>query len=88
MRLPIVATNIRGCRQVVEDGVNGLLVPLKDIEALTSAIEKLIEDQRVRAQMGQAGYEKARREFDERNVCRIVLDTYKQLIEKSQKLQA
>jgi glycosyltransferase involved in cell wall biosynthesis len=83
MRLPIVTTNVRGCRQVVEDGVNGLLVPLKNIDALTSAIKKLIEDQQVRQKMGQAGYEKARREFDEQNVCRIVLDTYKQLLEKN-----
>ncbi len=83
MRLPIVATNVRGCRQVVEDGVNGLLVPLKNIDALTSAIKKLIEDQQVRLKMGQAGYEKARREFDEQNVCKIVLDTYKQLLEKN-----
>lgn len=76
MGLPIVATNIRGCRQVVEDGVNGLLVPLKNSGALASAIKKLITDKELRLKMGQAGYEKARREFDERNVCRIVLEEY------------
>lgn len=83
MGLPIVATNIRGCRQVVEDGINGLLVPLKDIGALASGIKKLIADKRLRLKMGQGGYKKARREFDEQKVCRIVLDTYKQLLDKN-----
>jgi len=82
MALPIVATNIRGCRQVVEDGVNGLLVPLKDVPALTSAIRKLIADEQLRLKMGRAGYEKSRRKFNEQNVCKIVLDTYKQLLDK------
>lgn len=82
MALPIVTTNIRGCRQVVEDGKNGLLVPVRDSSALTSAIKKLLADKQLRIKMGQASYEKSRREFDERNVCSIVLNTYKDLIEK------
>lgn len=83
MGLPMVVTNIRGCRQVVQHGVNGLLVPLKDVTALSAAIKKLVSDGELRRGMGQAGYEKARREFDERNVCSIVLNTYKDLIEKN-----
>ena len=82
MGLPIVATNIRGCRQVVEDGVNGLLVPLRDIGALISAIKNLVADEQLRLRIGRAGYEKARREFDERNVCKIVVDTYKALLSR------
>jgi len=77
-----VATNIRGCRQVVDDGLTGLLVPLRDSDALALAIEKLVADQEIRKKMGKAGYEKARREFDEQKVCRIVLDTYQNLLDK------
>ena len=69
MGLPIVATNIRGCRQVVEDGNNGLLVPLKNVEELQETLEKLVNDAQLRSQMGQAGYEKAQREFDEQKIC-------------------
>lgn len=83
MGLPIVATNIRGCRQVVDNGVTGLLVPLRDSDALALAIEKLVADQEIRKKMGQAGYAKARREFDERKVCRIVLNTYQKLLRKT-----
>jgi glycosyltransferase involved in cell wall biosynthesis len=82
MGLPIVATNIRGCRQVVEDGVNGLLVPPKNSDALASAIKKLLADKQIRLKMGRAGYEKARREFDEKDVCKIVLEEYNRVLSK------
>jgi len=78
MALPIVTTNIRGCRQVVDDGNNGILVPLKNVEKLQQAIIKLIEEPDLRHTMGLAGHEKAQKEFDEQTVCRIVLDTYKE----------
>jgi len=50
---PLVATNTVGCRDVVIDGVNGFLVPVKDIESLSKAIEKLIDNQDMRKQFGQ-----------------------------------
>jgi len=78
-----VATDIRGCRQVVEDGVTGLLVPLGDSGTLASAIKKLVADGELRRKKGQAGYEKAQREFDERRVCDIVLNTYRELLKKN-----
>ncbi len=77
MGLPVVATDIRGCRQVVDDGVNGLLVPVDDHVALADALRALVGDPRRRASMGRAGHAKARAEFDERDVVRIVLDTYR-----------
>ncbi|MHC4693942.1 MAG: glycosyltransferase family 4 protein [Planctomycetota bacterium] len=83
MALPVVATNIRGCRQVVEDGLNGILVPVRNSTSLACAIKQLIGDEQLRLKMGKAGYEKSRREFDEQDVCKIVLDTYTQLLEKN-----
>lgn len=77
MGLPVVATDIRGCRQVVDDGVNGLLVPVDDHVALADALRSLVRDPPRRARMGRAGQAKARAEFDERDVVRIVLDTYR-----------
>lgn len=76
MGLPIVTTNIRGCRQVVEDNDNGFLVPLKDINALAQALETLVTSYDLRLKMGQAGYDKSRREFDEKKICLTVLKTY------------
>ncbi len=76
MGLPVITTDIRGCRQVVQHGVNGLLVPFKKPVELEAAIARLIEDAQLRRKLGSAGYHKARREFDERKICKTVLDTY------------
>ncbi|HSJ83252.1 MAG TPA: GNAT family N-acetyltransferase [Acidimicrobiia bacterium] len=78
MGLPVVATDIRGCRQVVEDGVNGFLVPVRDPEALAGAISKLGEDGELREKMSSASAQVARVRFDEQEVVRIVMDTYRE----------
>lgn len=77
MGLPIVATDIRGCRQVVDDGVNGLLVPVADPLALRSAIERLGSDSSERERMASASYSISRERFDERRVVEIVMESYR-----------
>jgi glycosyltransferase involved in cell wall biosynthesis len=75
--LPIVATDVRGCRQVVEDGHNGLLVPVRDARALSAALTTLGDDRARRLAMGRASAARARAHFDERRVVEIVMDTYR-----------
>jgi glycosyltransferase involved in cell wall biosynthesis len=79
MGLPIVATDIRGCRQVVEHGWTGLLVPARDADALAAGLGLLAEDAPRRAAMGRAARAKAEREFDQERVIAITLDTYDRL---------
>jgi lipopolysaccharide/colanic/teichoic acid biosynthesis glycosyltransferase len=76
MGLPIVATDIRGCRQVVTDGDNGLLIPVRDVSALVSALRRLADDGPLRRRMGESSARRARAEFDERAVVTTVLGTY------------
>jgi glycosyltransferase involved in cell wall biosynthesis/ribosomal protein S18 acetylase RimI-like enzyme len=76
MGLPVVATDIRGCRQVVDDGVNGRLVPVGDATALAGAIEAIGGDPATRRAMGEASRVKARAEFDEDAVVHTVYSTY------------
>jgi glycosyltransferase involved in cell wall biosynthesis len=73
----VVATDVRGCRQVVEDGVTGLLVPLRSPAALADAILALGADPERRRAMGAAGAARAREEFDERRVVDRVLAGYR-----------
>lgn len=80
MGLPVVATNIRGCRQVVDDGITGLLVPARDEHALASAISALASAPDRRETFGAAGREKATREFDEQRCIAITLETYRRLL--------
>jgi glycosyltransferase involved in cell wall biosynthesis len=79
MGLPIVATNIRGCRQVVDDGRSGALVRVRDPIALVAAIEALAVDGDLRRRQGDAGRTKAKAEFDVRRCIELTLETYARL---------
>lgn len=84
MGLPIVASDIRGCRQVVDDGRNGVLFPVGDIAALTAALQTLSADAGLRRAMGKASAEKARREFDGEAAFERVIEVYREVaMEKS-----
>ena len=61
--LPLVATDIPGNRSIVQDGVNGLLVPMKDPESLAKALQELIEDPERCQTMGQASRRIATADF-------------------------
>lgn len=76
MARPIVTTDTVGCREVVEHGVNGLLVPVKNTEALAQGIVTLLSDSDLRVRMGQAGRNKAVKEFDVRHVVQQYLRLY------------
>ena len=78
--LPIIATDIRGCRQVVEHGVTGLLVPPRDPAALAAALASLGADSSRRESMGEAAQMKAIAEFDQQRVIDITLATYRHLL--------
>jgi glycosyltransferase involved in cell wall biosynthesis len=60
---PIVATDVPGCRHVVTEGENGLLVPPRDPVALADALQRLIEDAPLRRRMGARGRARAEAEF-------------------------
>jgi glycosyltransferase involved in cell wall biosynthesis len=82
MGVPIVATDIRGCRQVVEHGVNGLLVPARDPAALAAAIRRLTENRDLRATMSVAARERARRRFDQQQCIDTTLSVYDRLLRR------
>jgi lipopolysaccharide/colanic/teichoic acid biosynthesis glycosyltransferase len=85
MGLPIVATDIRGCRQVVHDGDNGLLVPPRDAVRLGEALRSLADDGPRRLAMGRASARRARTDFDERSIVTTVIDTYTRLLAGEQR---
>ena len=62
--LPVVTTDAPGCREIVNPGENGYLVPVGDANALADALAPLLEDQTLRAAMGKAGRRKAEKEFN------------------------
>ena len=73
---PIVTTNSIGCRDTVEDGINGFLIPIKDSKTLAQRLKKLIDDKELRDAMGKASRQKAEREFSIENVIKKHLEVY------------
>lgn len=55
MKLPVIATDIRGCREVVSHGTTGLLVPIRNTQALIEAIQELADNKVLRMKMGEEG---------------------------------
>jgi glycosyltransferase involved in cell wall biosynthesis len=80
MGLPIVATDIRGCREVVDRGRTGSLVPPADAASLASAIEELGHDPELRRRQGDAARTKARQDFDQERVIQRTLAVYEQVL--------
>jgi glycosyltransferase involved in cell wall biosynthesis len=78
MEKPLIATDAVGCRDAVEEGVNGLLVPVKDAQALARAMVCMIGDPAMRERMGKASRAKVEQEFDERVVLEEILAAYTQ----------
>ena len=61
--LPLVTTDTPGCREVVSDGENGLLVPAADASALARAISRLIESPSLAKSLGQRARQRVESEF-------------------------
>ncbi len=64
MALPVVTTDVRGCRNAIESGLTGILIPPKNSQELAKAIIGLLSDRQKAMAMGQAGRKKAEKEFD------------------------
>ena len=77
---PIVTTDVPGCREVVREGENGLLVPVRDAQALADALLRLINNSELRAKMGKRSREIAVEEFSLEYVIAETLNIYKEQI--------
>ena len=77
--LPIVTTDTVGCREVVSDGENGFLVPVKSVEPLADTLEKLIKDPSLRRRMGALGRIRAERLYDTQKISSSTLEVYSEL---------
>ncbi len=78
---PIVASDVPGCRDVVREGVNGLLVPPGDAAALATAIRRLLSDPELRRRMGEQGRRIAERDLADDPITRAVLLLYQDLLQ-------
>ncbi len=77
---PIVTTDVPGTREIVRDGVNGLLVPVKDANRLADALQRLIENKEERVRMGKTGRRLAEKYFSMEYVRGKYMKLYERLL--------
>ena len=86
--LPLVLTDIRGCREVVRDGVEGFLVPVRDPHLLADAIVQLLREPDLRRSMGAAARARAEERFDESRVVATVVGATQRLLRAAGRMPA
>ena len=80
--LPVVATNVGGNPEIVQDGGTGFLVPARDAAGLSHAMIRILESPQLGQQFGQAGYERVARHFSLESTVRKTEDLYTSLLEE------
>ena len=80
MGVPCIVSDVRGCREAVVHERNGLLVPVRDVQALAGALIELLEDRTRASELGAGGVRLAQEQFDEDEVFRIVRTEYARLL--------
>lgn len=80
MSVPAIATDIRGCREEVVEGVTGYLIPVHDAKSLAERIITLVEQPELRKRMGEKARERAEKEFDEKVIIQRQLDQIERLV--------
>ncbi|MGA9601744.1 MAG: glycosyltransferase [Methylocystis sp.] len=85
---PLIATDVPGCREVIRDGVDGLLVPVGESEPLAKAIARLLDDPALARRLGEAARARALAEFDERKIIDATLAVYREVAPPSHKIEA
>jgi len=80
MGIPVVASDVKGNREVVIDGRTGLLFPYGDVRALAAALRRILDAPELAASMGRRGAELAAERFDEQFVFEKILEEYAKLL--------
>jgi glycosyltransferase involved in cell wall biosynthesis len=80
--VPVVSTPVGGALDVITDQVNGMLMPVNDMDALVQAVEKLFENEALRRSLGRAARAKITNEFTPQNELNANLAIYKRLLQR------
>ena len=88
MGVPAVVTDVKGNREAVLHGRNGLLVPLGDVPALAAAVVRVLKDRELATKMGVNGRAMARERFDEQATFATVKNEYRRLLSEKGRLFA
>lgn len=78
--LPVITSNVTGCKEIIDDGENGFLVDYKNISDIVKKLKELIDNYELREKMSLKSRKKAEEEFDTKVIIKKYMDLYEQLI--------
>ena len=78
--LPVISTRVGGSIDIIEDGINGLLVDVNDVDQLTKAISKILEDSGLATRLGKNARQEIEKGYDLNKIAEKYLELYKELV--------
>ncbi len=81
---PCVAYNVRGSRDVIEDGKTGYLIKTFDVNSLTDKINQLLDDDDLRKKMSETGQSRIQNNFALENACRSAFEAIESVIKNAE----
>jgi glycosyltransferase involved in cell wall biosynthesis len=84
MELPAIVTNINGCNEIIQESVNGTIIPPKNVEALKTAMRRMITDDVYRLSLKKNARPMIASRYKQKQVWEALLEEYKQLIQRKQ----
>ncbi|MCC8358733.1 glycosyltransferase family 4 protein [Salinimicrobium sediminilitoris] len=79
MELPSIVSDINGCNEIISDGINGIVIPVKNEKSLFKAMEKLVADEKLRMELSKNSREKVCKDYERKEFWHILLKEYKTL---------
>ena len=81
MGLPSIVSNINGCNEIIEEGENGLIIPVKDSNAIYLSMRKMLSDTDFREKMKQKSRSMITTRYEQQVVWKLILKEYKNFVE-------
>jgi len=80
MAKPMIVTNMGGMPEIIEHGINGFIIPVRDFEAMAARISQLLEDQTLRERFGYTGREMVESHYTKEKVTEETLKVYRKVL--------
>ena len=79
MNLPAIVSDINGCNEIIVEGINGVIIPVKDTSALFSAMELFVENTNYTNRLSANAREEICKYYERKEFWQILLKEYKNL---------
>ena len=81
MGLPSIVTDINGCNEIIRSDVNGIIIPVKDVQAIYNAMKKLVSDKSYYNKVQENSRQMIEKNYSQSELWNALLDEYNSLIE-------